>query len=88
MINFVCTTPCLRFTLMVAMETMQFFIVLLSLSLKTKILGISVIPMNDFAHIKIVPGVQRYVKLAPGLPVLEEKKTRMFNVCTNGRTTG
>ena len=74
MINFVCTPPCLRFTLIVAMETMQFFIVLLSLSLGTKILGISVVPINDFAPIKIVLEVQRYVKLAPGLPVLEEKK--------------
>ena len=65
---------------MVAMETMQFFIVLLSLSLGTKILGISVVPMNDFATIKNV--LQRYVKLAPGLPVLEEK-----NVCpTYART--
>ena len=41
---------------MVAMETMHFFIVQLSLSLRTKILCISGVPMNDLAPMKICPG--------------------------------
>ena len=42
--------------LMVAMETMHFFIVQLSLSLRTKILCISGVPMNDLAPMKNCPG--------------------------------
>ena len=41
---------------MVAMETMHFFIVQLSLSLRTKILPISGVPMNDMAPMKNCPG--------------------------------
>ena len=41
---------------MVAMETMHFFIVQLSLSLRTKILCISGVPMNDLAPMKNCPG--------------------------------
>ena len=55
---------------MVAMETMHFFIVQLSLSLRTKILCISGVPMNDLAPMKNCPGGgggARYVKLAPGV---------------------
>ena len=42
---------------MVAMETMHFFIVQLSLSLRTKLLCISGVPMNDLAPMKNCPGV-------------------------------
>ena len=38
------------------METMDFFIVQLSLSLRTKILCISGVPMNDLAPMKNCPG--------------------------------
>ena len=38
------------------METMHFFIVQLSLSLRTKILCISGVPMNDLAPMKNCPG--------------------------------
>ena len=41
---------------MVAMETMHFFIVQLSLSLRAKILCISGVPMNDLAPMKNCPG--------------------------------
>ena len=44
-----------------------------------KNLSISVVPLNELASMKNCLGVQRYIKLAPGLPrlwaVLEEKKT-------------
>ena len=56
MVNFVCTPPCSRIALTVAMETMYFFIVQLSLSLRTKILCISGVPMNDLAPMKNCPG--------------------------------
>ena len=56
MVNFVCTSPCLRIVLTVAMETMHFFIVQLSLSLRTKILCVSGVPMNDLAPMKNCPG--------------------------------
>ena len=49
-------TPCSRIALTVAMETMHFFIVQLSLSLRTKILCISGVPMNDLAPMKNCPG--------------------------------
>ena len=49
MINFVCSPLCSRIALTVAMETMHFFIVLLSLSLRKKILC-------DLAPIKICSG--------------------------------
>ena len=54
MVNFVCTcTPlCSRIALTVAMETMHFFIVQLSLSLRTKNLCISEGPTNDLAPMK------------------------------------
>ena len=41
---------------MVAMETMHYFIVQLSLSLRTKILCISGVPMNYLAPMKNCPG--------------------------------
>ena len=54
---------------MVAMETMHFFIVQLSLSLRTKFFCISGIPMNNLAPMKNCPGRgARYVKLAPRVP--------------------
>ena len=56
MTNCTCTPPCSRITLMVAMETMHFFIVQKSLSLRTKILCISGVPMNDLAPMKNCPG--------------------------------
>ena len=56
MTNCICTPPCSRITLMVAMETMHFFIVQKSLSLRTKILCISRVPMNDLAPMKNCPG--------------------------------
>ena len=56
MVNFVCTPPCSRIALTVAMETMHFFIVQLSLSLRTKILCIFGVPMNDLAPMKNCPG--------------------------------
>ena len=56
MVNFLCTPPCSRIALTVAMETMLFFIVQLSLSLRTKILCISGVPMNDLAPMKNCPG--------------------------------
>ena len=44
-----------------------------------KIISISVVPINDLAPMKNCLGVQRYIKLAPGLPrlwaVIEEEKT-------------
>ena len=56
MVSFLCTPPCSRIGLTVAMETMDFFIVQLSLSLRTKILCISGVPMNDLAPMKNCPG--------------------------------
>ena len=56
MVNFLCILPCSRIDLTVAMETMDFFIVQLSLSLRTKILCISGVPMNDLAPMKNCPG--------------------------------
>ena len=56
MVNFLCTPPCPRISLTVAMETMDFFIVQLSLSLRTKILCISGVPMNDLTSMKNCPG--------------------------------
>ena len=56
MVNFVCTPPCSRIVLTVAIETMHFFIVQLSLSLRTKILCVSGVPMNDLAPMKNCPG--------------------------------
>ena len=56
MVNFLCTPSCSRIPLTVAMETMHFFIVQLSLSLRTKILCISGVPMNDLAPMKNCPG--------------------------------
>ena len=52
MINVVCTPPFLRITLTVAMETVHFFIVQLSFSLRTKNLCISWVPINDLAPMK------------------------------------
>ena len=49
-------TPCLRIMLMVAMETKPFFIEQKSLSLTTKFLCISGVPMNDLAPLKDCPG--------------------------------
>ena len=59
MANFVCTPLCSRIALTVAMETMHFFIVQLSLSLRTKILCISGVPMNDLAPMKNCHGGAR-----------------------------
>ena len=56
MVNFLCVPSCSRIALTVAMETMHFFIVQLSLSLRTKILCISGVPMNDLAPMKNCPG--------------------------------
>ena len=56
MVDCLCTPPCSRIGLTVTMETMDFFIVQLSLSLRTKILCISGVPMNDLAPIKNCPG--------------------------------
>ena len=56
MVNFLCTPPCSRTALTVAMETMHFFIVQLSLSLRTKILCISGVPITDLAPMKNCPG--------------------------------
>ena len=56
MVNFVCTFPCSRIVLTVAMETMHFFIVQLSLSLRTQFICISGVPMNDLAPMKNCPG--------------------------------
>ena len=49
-------TPMLKNLATVAMETMHFFIVKLSLSLRTKILCISGVPGNDLATMKNCPG--------------------------------
>ena len=56
MVNYVCIPICSRIALTVAMETMHFFIVQLSLSLRTKILCISGVPINDLAPMKNCPG--------------------------------
>ena len=56
MTNFVCTPPCSRITLIAAMETMHFFIEQKSLSLTTKILCISAVPMIDLVPMKDCPG--------------------------------
>ena len=56
MTSFVSTSPCLRITSTIAMETMHFFIVQKSLSLRTKILCISGVPMNGLAPMKNCPG--------------------------------
>ena len=50
------TNPCSRIVIMVAMETMHFFIIQLSLSLRTKFLCISGVPINDLASMKNCPG--------------------------------
>ena len=47
----------IHLTLTVAMETMHFLIVQTSFSLRTKILSISGVPMNDLAPMKNYPGV-------------------------------
>ena len=59
MTNCICTPPCSRITLMIAMETMHFFIVQNSLSLRTKILCISGVSMNALAPMKNCPGGAR-----------------------------
>ena len=51
-------TPCSRFRLTVAMEIMHFFIVQLSLSLRTKIICISWVLMNDLTPTKKCPELQ------------------------------
>ena len=56
MVIFLCTPSCSRIALTFAMETMHFFIVQLSLSLRTKILCISGVPMKDLAPMKNCPG--------------------------------
>ena len=56
MTNFACTPPCSRIMLMVAMGTMQFFIEQKSLSLTTKILCISGVPLKDLVPLKDCPG--------------------------------
>ena len=56
MTNLVCTPPCARIMLMIAMETMHFFIEQKSLSLTTKTICISGVPMNDLAPLKDFPG--------------------------------
>ena len=72
----------------VAMETMHFFIVQLSLSLRTKILCISGVPGNNLATMKklswgCIKLAHRVFKLCA---FFEEK--RMSNVCANERMTG
>ena len=67
MVNFVWTPPYSRITITVAMETMHFFILQLSLSLRTKIICISRVPINDLALVKIVLGNAKQVKLATGV---------------------
>ena len=57
MTYFVCTPPCLRITLTVAMETKHFFIMHTSFSLRTKFF--SGVPMNDLAPMKNCPGGAR-----------------------------
>ena len=56
--------------LLVAMETMYFLIEQKSLSLTTKIMCISEVPMNVLTPLKDCPGrgCAREVKLAPGVP--------------------
>ena len=56
MVDFVCTPPFSRIKLTVAMETMHFFIVQLSLSLKAKHICISRVQINDLAPVKICLG--------------------------------
>ena len=51
-------TLCSRIRLTVAMETMHFFIVQLSLSLRTKIICISGVLMDDLTPTKNCPGLQ------------------------------
>ena len=55
MTNLVCTPPCSRIMLMVATETMYFFIEQKSLSLTTKMIFISWVPMNDLAPLRDSP---------------------------------
>ena len=55
MTNFVCTPPFSRIMLMVAMETMHFFIEQNSLSSTTNMIFISGVPMNDLAPLKDSP---------------------------------
>ena len=81
MINFVCTPTCFRITLTVAMETMQFFIVLLGLSLRTKILCISVVPMNDLAPMKKCPGGAKVCQICSRVTKVVGGSRRK-NVCT------
>ena len=52
LVNLVCTPTCSRIMLTVAMETIQIFIMQTSLSLRTKIIGISLVQMNDLAPMK------------------------------------
>ena len=78
MVNFLCTPPCSRIALTVAMETMHFFIVQLSLSLRTKILCISGVPMNDLAPMKNCPGGCKVGHISSRGTGLCNRKTR-FN---------
>ena len=80
-------TPCSRISLTVAMETMHFFIVQLSLSLRTKVLCISGVPGNDLTPMKNWGGGGGGIKLAPGVFKLWSLK-RLSDVCTNERMTG
>ena len=56
MTNLVCSPPCARNMLMVAMETMHFYIEQKSLSLTTKMVCNSGVPTNHLAPLKDSPG--------------------------------
>ena len=73
MTNCICTPPCSRIMLMVAMETMHFF--QKSLSLRTKILCISGVPMNDLAPLKNCPGGCKVGQISSRVNVIASRRS-------------
>ena len=56
MVNFLCTPPCSRIALTVAMETMHFFHSAIEFIFEDKFFCISGVQMNDLAPMKNCPG--------------------------------
>ena len=69
MVVFVGTPPFRRIALWVAMETMHLDIARISFFLGTNFWGMVGVPMNNSTPMETCPGVARYVKLDPMVPV-------------------
>ena len=74
-------TPCSRITLRVAMETMHFFIVQKSLSLRTKLLCFSGIPMNDLAPMKNCSGGFKVGQISSRGNTLVQRISGILSAC-------